>query len=132
MYHKGYVILGIILFLALMATPYWVTAGKIKYEEIRKELAPSKGVNCVRDKEWMASYHMELLNEWRELAIRDGVRHYHTESGVFNVTLTECWRCHDYEGFCYKCHDFMDVEVVCWECHYNPSMKEFSTVNYLK
>jgi hypothetical protein len=132
MYHKGYVALGIILFLALLAMPYWVSAGKIKYEVIREELVPSKGTDCIHDKDWMSSYHMELLNKWRELAVRDGVRHYHTENGVFNVTLTECWQCHDYEGFCAKCHDFMSVEPVCWECHYNPSMEEFSTVNYLK
>ena len=29
MYHKGYVFLGIVLFLALLAMPYWVSAGKI-------------------------------------------------------------------------------------------------------
>ncbi|ADB58776.1 sulfate reduction electron transfer complex DsrMKJOP subunit DsrJ [Archaeoglobus profundus] len=131
MYHKGYVVLGIILFLALLATPYWVSAGAIKYEDVREELSPSKGTACIYSKEWMAQYHMELLNEWRELAVRDGVRTYTTPNGVFNVSLTECWQCHDYEGFCAKCHDFMEVRPVCWDCHYNPSM-ELPTVNYLK
>ena len=131
MYHKPYVILGIIGFLALLAMPYWVNAGSIKYEDIKEELAQPKGVHCIKDVKWMSSYHMELLNEWRELAVRDGVRKYHTENGVFNVTLTECWKCHDYENYCKKCHEFMEVRPVCWDCHYNPSL-EVSTVNYLK
>jgi hypothetical protein len=131
MYHKGYVALGIILFLALLAMPYWVNAGVPKYENIKDEIKRPEG-KCVRDKEWMAAYHMELLNEWRELAVRDGVRHYPTDNGVFNVTLTECWQCHeDYENFCKKCHDFMEVHPVCWECHYNPSVDK-PTVNLLK
>ena len=58
MYHKGYVFLGIVLFLALLAMPYWVSAGTIKYEDVRKELSPSKGKTCIYDKEWMAKYHM--------------------------------------------------------------------------
>ncbi|WP_456327340.1 sulfate reduction electron transfer complex DsrMKJOP subunit DsrJ [Archaeoglobus sp.] len=131
MYHKGYVALGIILFLALLAMPYWVNAGTPKYEEIHKELAPPKGKTCIYGKEWMAKYHMELLNKWRELAVRDGVRKYATPNGVFNVSLTECWQCHDYENFCKKCHEFSEVRPVCWDCHYNPSM-EIPTVNYLK
>jgi len=110
--------------------PYWVNAGKIKYEDIRKEIEVPEG-KCIKDKEWMIAYHMELLNEWRELAVRDGKRIYHTENGVFNVTLTECWQCHDYENFCKKCHDFMEVHPVCWECHYNPALEK-PTVNYLK
>ncbi len=131
MYHKPYVILGIVVFLIILATPYWVTAGNIKYEDIHKELAKPKGVNCIMGVKWMASKHMELLNEWREIAVRKGVRKYKTENGVFNVSLTECWRCHNYDEYCKKCHEFMDVRPVCWDCHYNPGMK-IPTVNYIK
>ena len=131
MYHKGYVVLGIILFLALLAMPYWATAGSINYENIHKVLAKPKGVKCIKDAKWMIANHMELLNKWRELAVRYGVRHYKTENGVFNVSLTECWQCHNYEKFCKRCHEFMEVRPVCWDCHYNPSMK-VKTVSYFK
>ena len=131
MYNKVYVFLGIVAFLALLAMPYWVNAGDIKYEDIRKELAQPKGDKCVKDTEWMIMYHMKLLNEWREIAVRDGIRKVQTENGVFNVTLTECWKCHDYENFCEKCHEYVSVKPVCWECHYNPGM-DIPTINYLK
>lgn len=72
MYNKLYVVLGILAFLALLAMPYWSTGGNIEYKDIRKELAQPKGEKCVKDVEWMAIYHMKLLNEWREIAIKDG------------------------------------------------------------
>jgi len=131
MYHKGYVILGIIIFLILLAMPYWVTAGNINYEDIHKVLAKPKGKKCIEDVKWMAANHMELLNKWREMAVRCGMRIYHTKNGVFNVSLVQCWKCHEYDKFCKRCHEFMEVHPVCWDCHYNPSMK-FKTVNFLK
>ena len=133
MYSKPYVIVGIIIFLVLMATPLWINASGKGFEDITAELAKPKGPNCMEDAKWMIANHMELLNTLRELAVRYGERIYHSKTithgkTTFNVSLTECWKCHDYENFCAKCHEFSEVRPVCWECHYNPSLSK-PTVN---
>ncbi len=119
MYDKPYVILGIIVLIAVVATPLWINSMGKGYEEIKKELVIPKGDKCIEETEWMVANHMELLNKFREMAIREGKRVYVSESYgiVYNASITECFRCHEYEGFCKKCHDYTGVTVYCWTCH---------------
>ena len=119
MYNKPYVILLIIVLLAVVTTPIWINVTGRGYEEIKKELAKPKGEKCIEDTEWMVANHMELLKKFREMAIREGKRIYTSETygTTYNASISECFRCHDYENFCKKCHEYAGVSVYCWTCH---------------
>jgi len=119
MYNKPYVILLIVVLLAIVATPVLINATGKGYEEIKKELEKPKGDKCIEDPKWMIANHMELLNEFRSMAIREGKRVYisHTYGIMYNASISECFRCHNYENFCKKCHEYTGVAVYCWTCH---------------
>jgi hypothetical protein len=66
---------------------------------------------CVRDAEYMRFYHMDLLKETREEAIREGIRG--------GITLAGCGDCHHHrDQFCDRCHEQASVSLDCWGCHY--------------
>ena len=120
MYHKGYVLILIVAVLALSLTPVILASTGKGFVDIREELEKPKGEKCVKDREFMVANHMELLNEWRTMAIRHGIRLTQTENGEFNVSINECFKCHDYGKFCDKCHSYAGVKVYCWTCHTPP------------
>ena len=64
MYNSKYVIAGIILFVAIFTSPFWLNIFSAKYDY--PELAKPVGKNgetleCVEPKEWMRANHMSLL-----------------------------------------------------------------------
>ena len=70
---------------------------------------------------------MDLLNEWRDDAVRHGVRDYRTADGrTFTMSLTNnCLDCHESKkNFCNTCHDYMGVSPYCWDCHIEPKENE--------
>ncbi len=123
MYHKPYVIIGLIIILAFAATPLWLGNSGKGYENITKLLAKPKGKHCIESAQWMRAHHMVLLMEFRQMAVREGIMHYrsHTYGVVYNTTFSQCFRCHDYKEFCKRCHEFSGVSVYCWTCHTPPS-----------
>ena len=128
MYHKPYVTLGIIVFLIIVTAPSWLnTAGK-GFEDIRPLLEKPKGDHCVEDTKWMSANHMELLKEFREMAIRSGERvmayKSKTYGTYYNASLNTCFECHDYEKFCRKCHEYTETHIYCWTCHTPPGAGE--------
>jgi len=131
MYNKPYVFLGILIFLVVALTPVWLGNSGKGWENIQAQLAKPKGTHCVENKNWMVANHMELLNAWRELAVRYGMRIYYSKDypgSKYNVSLLQCWKCHNYNDFCHKCHTFVEERPVCWQCHYNPNVNK-PTVN---
>jgi hypothetical protein len=73
--------------------------------------------------EYMRTHHRELLNRWRDSAVREGQRTYVAESGrEYTVGLTgTCLKCHaDKEKFCDRCHNYAKVSPNCWQCHVVP------------
>jgi hypothetical protein len=120
---KGRIIIGLIVFLILISFPVWynVATGKATY---KPELTmPTNSEQCVRETEWMTAYHMDLLNEWRDQVVREGVRYETDEFGrTTEMSLTHtCLDCHtERSEFCDKCHDYMSVEPYCWDCHVEP------------
>ena len=68
----------------------------------------------------MRDTHMQILNEWRNAAVRDGERIYVNSKGkkyVKSLTNT-CMGCHtDKEKFCDRCHNTVGVAPYCWDCH---------------
>lgn len=126
MYNSKYVIAGIILFVAIFTSPFWLNifSAKYDYPEIAKPVGKNgETLECVEPKEWMRANHMSLLIEWRDKALREEKRVYVSSTGKeWETSLQKtCLACHtDYDNFCKKCHDQNAVEPYCWDCHIQP------------
>lgn len=126
MHDSGKIITGIVIFLGLMTFPFWYNVGRAAYE--RPELQLPKDVEqCIEATEWMQAEHMVLLNDWRDVVVRDGERIYHATDGkTYNMSLQNtCMECHQTkEKFCDRCHDTASVSPYCWDCHIAPVEEE--------
>ena len=125
MYDAGKVIVGLVIFLALITFPTWynVATGKATYvPELEKAV---KGDQCVADVEYMRTSHMDLLNQWRDKVVRTGERiHIAPDGTKYNMSLTlTCLDCHSNKAnFCDRCHDYMSVDPYCYDCHIIPEV----------
>lgn len=122
MYDTGKVLTGIIVFLAIVTFPIWgnlVFGSGVTSPQIEKP----QEKRCVEDKIYMRSYHMDILNKWRDQVVRKGIRFADTSIGKTEMSLTRtCMRCHASKvKFCDSCHNFVGVsEPYCWKCHVQP------------
>ena len=123
MHDGGKIIFGLIIFLGLVTFPIWYTkasGGPTARPEIK---APANEQACVESKEFMAAWHMDLLNQWRDSVVRSGNRVSNTANGrAFEMSLSNgCTKCHaNKTEFCDKCHDYAGVDPYCWDCHIVP------------
>ncbi len=122
---KPLIILGLVIFLILITFPAWynVINGKATY--VPDPVVREGQGDCIADGDWMRANHMDVLNEWRDLVVREGVRVHETEDHRrFNMSLSyTCMDCHsNKEEFCDRCHDYLDVDPYCWECHLEPAL----------
>ena len=132
LFDGGKIIPGLLLFVLVVALPalYTCAAGGQKTQPTLVEPTPVEGCTpgtkdcgCVEDRAYMRSYHMALLNDWRDTAIRDGKRFYISDrwgpQHPIPISLTDtCLRCHESKAdFCDKCHSYAGVEPYCWTCH---------------
>ncbi|MFH1861484.1 MAG: sulfate reduction electron transfer complex DsrMKJOP subunit DsrJ [bacterium] len=129
---RGRILFGLLIFLILMTFPIWYNLlnGVTAMPEL---IVPTKDVpgkdRCVRSVEYMRPYHMDLLNEWRDVVVREGHRIYVAEDGrKFNMSLSNtCLDCHaNKEEFCDRCHTYMEVSPYCWDCHLEPQVTELA------
>mgnify|MGYP001029436585 CR=1 FL=1 len=122
MYNAKYVIVGIIVFAVLFTTPFWCGAGSGAYK--RPDVVLPKGeTECVEPVEYMRAEHMQLLNTWRDEALRNERRVYVSSTGKkWEISLQNtCMKCHDNKAdFCDKCHVSNSVYPYCWTCHVAP------------
>ena len=130
-YNGGKILLGLIIFVALFVSPFYLNMGKataklelkIDTPEIQK-LADKK---CVEPKEFMRAEHMQILNNWRDAVVRDGDRNQIIISGQkYDKSLQNgCMKCHsNKKDFCDKCHNYVAVKPYCWDCHIAPKEKK--------
>jgi hypothetical protein len=124
MYDGGKIIVGLVIFLALVTLPIWYNVARgdaVNPPELEK---PEGSTQCVEDTEYMTGFHMDLLNKWRDEVVRDGDRFYTNSRGeqVEKSLSNTCLSCHsDKDKFCGRCHNYMGVEPYCWECHIIPT-----------
>lgn len=122
MYNAKYVIAGIIVFAALFTAPFW--AGGMKKDYKRPEVVlPANEKDCVEPAAYMRAEHMQLLNLWRDEALRNENRTYTSSTGKkWEISLQNtCLKCHgDTKEFCDKCHISNSVYPYCWTCHILP------------
>ena len=124
---RGKILIGVAVFVILITFPFWSRLAATGEPEVgRAELVypdPSRATACVEDSAWMTANHMNLLNEWRDGLVRQGIDEYTASSGeTFYPSLTKtCLNCHeDRDAFCTRCHDYANVTPTCWECHTTP------------
>lgn len=122
MYNAKYIVPGLVIFVVLFTIPFWSNFGASKYE--RPALAlPLTEKECIEPREFMAAEHMQLLNTWRDMALREEKREYVSSKGkVWAISLQNtCMTCHVNKAeFCDKCHNSNSVSPYCWDCHVEP------------
>lgn len=128
MYDGWKIILGLIIFVGIATFPFFYDMGKaavpppepkIDTPEIQK-MAEKK---CIEEKFFMRAEHMVMLNDWRDLVVRDGNRLYIATNGKeYAMSLQNtCMKCHsNKKKFCDECHNYMAVKPYCWDCHIEP------------
>ena len=120
---KGKIIGGLVVFVVLVTFPLWHTlaaGGEATQPALEYPVGESQ---CIEDTEYMRANHMDILNQWRNSVVRDGVTEYTASSGEqFTISLTgTCMDCHDKrDTFCKACHDYSNVTPTCWDCHVEP------------
>lgn len=127
MYDKGKILAGLVIFFGLLSFPLWYTTAKGKAGYMPELEKAAKGKHCVLPTEEIRAGHMQLLNDWRDEAVREGDRVFRAWDGstcVKSLTRT-CLGCHrSKERFCDRCHDYMAVDPYCWNCHVAPEEAE--------
>ena len=123
MHDSAKIITGLVIFLVLVTFPFWFSraAGKAGY--MPEPELPTNHDRCVESKDYMRSYHMDLLNQWRDAVVRDGDRVYVSSDGrKFDMSLSgTCMDCHVSKvNFCDQCHTYVGVSPYCWDCHVEP------------
>jgi hypothetical protein len=129
MNEKVLIIIGVIIFLGLIASPviYNIGVASLGIDTAPPELEPaSKGTACIESAEWMRANHMQLLDDWRNSVVRDGNRIFINSRGErIDMSLQNtCLDCHtSKQQFCDKCHNYVAVAPKCWTCHIEPNLE---------
>ncbi len=131
MYDGGKIILGIIIFLAIVTFPFYSNMGKAVTKPEPKldtpEIKKLTEKKCVESKDFMRAEHMKILNQWRDSVVRERNRIYTSSDGrLFQMSLQNtCMKCHsNKKKFCDECHNYADVNPYCWDCHLQPKESE--------
>ena len=127
LYDKEKVFAGLAIFLVIIAFPLWYNLGKAGTAPQPKLPDKAKATACVMPAKLMKTEHMQLLNEWRDQVVRQGLRTYISADGQeFNMSLSNtCLDCHAEKAeFCDACHNYASVTPYCWDCHIDPKEKE--------
>jgi len=125
---KKFIVAGVIIFIVIVAFPFWYNRGKAApAPELQLTEKAKAAKECVRSTEYMKAEHMQLLDVWREAVVREGKRVYVSPAGKeYNMSLSNtCLDCHSNKAeFCDRCHNYASVQPYCWDCHIdNPKEK---------
>jgi len=136
LYDVGKIFIGILVFAAVAAFPFYYNVGrgnakpepKVDTPAIQEWEKQYGKKECVESKEVMRAEHMQLLNNWRDMVVRQDNRGYFSsvDHKRFNMSLQNgCMHCHsNKKKFCDECHTYMSVTPYCWDCHIQPQEKE--------
>ncbi|CAA7600025.1 Multihaem cytochrome [Acididesulfobacillus acetoxydans] len=115
---------GLFIFVVLLISPFLANIGKADAQPNPSLNTPAINAlatkQCVGSQQFMRTYHMQLLNQWRDQALRHGEYTYVNSQGQkFTISLENtCLKCHSNEQqFCNTCHTYVGVTPYCWECH---------------
>lgn len=124
MYDGGKIIPGLVIFLGVVTFPFWYNRANSEAAAKPEVKLPANETECVESKSYMRASHMQMLNEWRDLVVRQGEMMYMSPTGkMYEMSLTKtCMKCHsNRQEFCDSCHTYSGVSVPhCWNCHVEP------------
>jgi hypothetical protein len=123
MYDKGKVIGGLAIFVCAVTFPAWYVAASGKADYRPQPVLPVSENQCIESAEYMKEYHMQLLQKWRDLSVRDGISTYAgSDNRTYEISLTgTCLHCHSNKAeFCDQCHSYSGISPNCWDCHNIP------------
>ena len=125
---RGFIIAGLLVFLALITFSVWYDLAAGTSSKPPELKLPTNEKDCVAPLETMRTSHMEILMTWRQEVVRQGLRTYKAYDGkTYTMGLTKtCLKCHDKEEFCDRCHTYAGVTPYCWECHVDPKLAQRS------
>lgn len=134
-HNGGAILTGLAVFVILALFPIWYNAlseqssAATALEGLREMTGDAK---CLEDAQFMRANHMTLLNEWRDLVVRENERFYTKDGERIERSLTNtCRQCHVNTAkmleaqtaikgqamHCNVCHEYVGVEIYCWDCH---------------
>lgn len=98
---KGGILLGLLIFVVVIASPIFYNMGKAKASpEINLNTPVIQQLSdqeCIEPAEYMRENHMQFLLDWRDAKVRDGQSVYINSKGIaYDISL---------EGTCLKCHN---------------------------
>ena len=123
MYDAKKIIPGIIIFLLLITFPVWYSVASGNTDYVPEPEIITEEEQCVEPAQYMRDNHTDLLSEWRESVVREGIRTYVASDGQeYDMSLTRtCVDCHSNKAqFCDQCHDYVGAKPGCWDCHNLP------------
>jgi hypothetical protein len=131
MYNGGKIIAGLIIGIGLLLSPFILNVGKAsKAPELELTPRAKAAKVCVAPTAYMRRWHMQLLDEWRQSAVRDDDWYYSTKEDDwwnlrFDMGLLDRWRYlvagdegekqDQQPGKIY----YKSLEVTCMDCHSN-------------
>ncbi len=124
MYDANKIIPGLIIFFCIITFPIWLTAASGKLAYAPEPQIATEEKQCVESVEWMRANHMDLVLDWREIVVRDGIRTWVASDGKeYTISLTgTCLDCHSNKAeFCDQCHNYVGGQPDCWTCHNEPT-----------
>ncbi|TKJ40793.1 hypothetical protein CEE37_07460 [candidate division LCP-89 bacterium B3_LCP] len=127
MFDSKYIIIGLIIFVLIVTIPISYNLFALNKCEVgvpELEILPKAGDKCVKSREYMRPFHMDLLNQWRDDVVRRGDRFTTGPDGkLIEKSLSNtCMDCHsNKENFCDRCHNYASVSPYCWDCHIAPT-----------
>ncbi len=123
MYDAGKITAGVVVFLGLVTFPVWSNIAKGEAAPAPDPKIDTEETECVAPADYMRNSHMAMLNEWRDLVVREGNRIYVGFNGKEHpISLSNaCMQCHPNKAeFCDECHNYAGVYPYCWDCHIEP------------
>jgi hypothetical protein len=125
MHDRGWIVGGLLLFLGLVTFPFWYNLLSGPNGLAPNLQLPPQEKECVAPSSYMRTAHMDLLIQWRDLAVRRNIHTYTGQNGKqyrISLTGTCLQQCHtDKVAFCDRCHAYDGVrDPNCWDCHLAP------------
>lgn len=119
MYNGGKIIIGLIIFLALAAFPFYAKTGK----PVEKPAELTAGTDDMHIGDVPLNHiraeHMKILDRWRDEVVRGGERFTVFEDMEIEKSIQKgCLECHSKSESCDKCHTYAGVKLYCWGCHF--------------
>ena len=119
--NKKLLMIGIIIFVIFLIFPILYNSGSAG--TLPNPEKPKDYKECVKDKQFMRTSHMVLINQWRDEVLREGNREKIVvlEKKYDKSLMNGCMLCHNNKKkFCDECHVYASVAPYCWDCHFVP------------